>query len=124
MSLADDIFSEQDASGLRNKPFTAWGKPVYVFELTAAESDEFEAGRVKQQGKKMVLDFRGSKAKLVALCLRTGPEQDAPRVFSDDQVKRLQKIGRKELDRVYDECAAFNGITAGDDEDESPAAKN
>ncbi len=126
MSLADDIFGKIDKDGLRRKPFKAWGKEVWIWELTAGQSDEFEAGRFKQVGKKSIFDARGSRAKLVVLCLRNSGAEDAEAIFTEDHIRRLQKAGRKELDRIYEECAIFNGIAAGlDDEDEeTDAAKN
>ena len=62
----------------------------------------------------------------MVLCLRNSGAEDAEAIFTEDHIRRLQKAGRKELDRIYEEFAIFNGIAAGlDDEDEeTDAAKN
>lgn len=116
MSLADDIF--EAAKVLKRKPIKAWGKDVWAWELMADERDEFEAGRIVQKGKKLVIDYKGSRAKLVVACLRVSGEDGALPVFMTDDLRRLRRVGGAELDRVYEECAKVSGIVAGDDEEE------
>lgn len=126
MSIADEIFAEQKAKGLKRKPCKAWGKDLFVWELTAGERDAYEEGRVVHKGKKMSLDLKGSRAKLVVAALRLSAEEGAERVFADEDIRKLQRLGGFELDRVYAEAAAISGIVAGEDDEEedSDAAKN
>lgn len=116
MSIRDDILDSKD--DLRRKEVVAWGRKLWVWELTGAERDEFEAGRVMQKGRKTILDFKGSRAKLVVASLRESGDPGAALVFQPDDVRRLQKKGGFELDKVYGAAAEISGITAGDDDEE------
>ncbi len=125
MSIADEIFTEQKAIGLKRELITAWGKPLWAWELSVADRDAYEASRLDtSKPKKPKINFQGSKARLVVMCLRESDKEDAPLVFQASDAARLQRLGGKELDKVFTACAVICGIQVGDDEEESPAAKN
>jgi len=116
MSLADDIFSEQQAAGLARKRIKAWGKDLWAWELHGAAAAEYEASRIVQTGRKVKLNHKGLRGRLVQLSLRVSGEEDAALVFREEDIPRIEALGRKELDRVYTECCKIGGIDAGDDE--------
>lgn len=124
--LADDIFAEQKAAGLKRKPIKAWGKDVWAWELCEADRSEFEASRIDySKPKKPKINYRGNRGRLIVLALYESGADDAKRVFQEADGLKLLKFGGAEMDRVYLECARISGITAGeDDEEESAAAKN
>ena len=86
-----------------------WGGDVNIRELTAGEYDKLQLMHydARQSGKRR----DHIRASWVAAYLA---DENGERIFSDNDVTAIAKMGAKAIDRVFEAGQAFNGL----DEDE------
>jgi len=63
-----------------------WGGAVMVRALTGSERDSFEAGIIRQNGKKVSRDLNNIRAKLCAACII---DEAGKRIFSEADIQAL-----------------------------------
>jgi hypothetical protein len=125
MSLRENLLEARGR--LRREPAAAApeledllaGQPLYVRELTAAERDEFEAGRVRTRylpGGQMrqELALANVRARLLVLVLC---DEQGRRVFREEDAVELGGLPAIVLDRWYEQAARLSGMSATTDEE-------
>lgn len=95
-----------------------WGGAVTLQEMTARERDAFEASTVDGQGKKMKINIKNLRARLVAACAVDG---NGNALFYPTDVELLGEVSSSALSRVFDAARELNGMT---DEDVEELAGN
>lgn len=96
-----------------------WGGAwVRVRTLNASERDEFEAGTVKRNGKKMETNLANIRSRLCLLCM---VDENGERLFTDGDMYPLGGKSAAALDRVFSVAQKLNGFR---DEDVDELAKN
>ncbi len=91
-----------------------WGGSVTLQEMTARERDAFEASTVDGQGKKMKINIRNLRARLVAAC---AVGADGQPLFYPTDVEMLGDLSASALSRVFDVARELNGMTEEDVEE-------
>lgn len=88
-----------------------WGGDVFVRTMTGVDRDAFEASLIGQERR-----MENVRARLVALTLC---DENAKRLFDDQDVSALGAKSARALDRVFTVAQRLNGIGA----EQSDAAK-
>lgn len=104
MTIAEEILAASDTS---LQPVTAWGKSLFVKNMTGTERDSFETAIMKD-GKVNTEMFR---AKLV---VRTLVDAEGKRVFTDEQTAALSAKSAAEIDKVFTVAQKLNGLSPTD----------
>ena len=91
-----------------------WGGSVKVQGFTGTERDAFEDEVVETKGKKISVNMRNIRAKLVAKSLVNGNGQ---RIFSDKDIAALGKKSAAPLDRIFAVAQRLSGISSKDIEE-------
>jgi hypothetical protein len=91
-----------------------WGGSVTVRGLTAAGRDAYEASIISHNGKKVQLDKRNIRAKLVVMSVI---DADGKRMFSDGDATALGEKNAAALDTIYAVAARLSGLSAADEEE-------
>lgn len=105
---ADEILGTEDLQPVPHK-VPEWGGTVYIRQLSAAEGiklAEFIGSKTD----------KGANAKVVAMCLC---DKKGNRLFSHDQVERVQSKNLRVVNEVAQRCLVVNGIV----KDKNEAAK-
>ena len=88
-----------------------WGGAVWVYGLTGAERDAFEAETIGEEKKNKRMNFQNLRARLCALAIR---DEEGKRVFSRNDVELLGCKSCAGLVRVYDVAQRLSGLTDED----------
>lgn len=91
-----------------------WGGAVYVRTLTGEERDAFEAATVQSRGKRVDLNLRNIRARLVALAV---VDEDGRRLFTDGDVAALGKKSAQALNTLFGVAQRLSGLTEADVEE-------
>ena len=91
-----------------------WGGTVYVRALTGVERDEYEGSRVSVKGKKVELNYKNTRAKLVALC---AVDEQGSRLFTEEDVPALGRRNAAALNRVFLVAQRLSALGPEDVED-------
>ena len=91
-----------------------WGGSVKVQGFTGTERDAFEDEVVETKGKKISVNMRNIRAKLVAKSLVNGNGQ---RIFNDADIAALGKKSAAPLDRIFAVAQRLSGISSKDIEE-------
>ena len=91
-----------------------WGGEIRIRSLTGEERDAFEAGLVRQSGKKTKADLNNLRAKLVAACAIA---EDGTKLFQPMDVYTLGEKNAAALDRVFEVAQRLSGLNDEDVED-------
>lgn len=91
-----------------------WGGDLYIKTMSGEERDSFEENITKTKGKKVDVNFKNIRAKLV---VKTACSEDGVLLFNDSQVEALGKKSAKALDRCFSKAQELNGLSPTDVED-------
>lgn len=105
------ILSSDD---LETEEVEVWGGTVLVKSLTAAERDAFEKVLMRVRDGKTVTDLTGVRVKLVSL---TVVDKDKKRLFTEEDIKALNKKSSRELDKVFTVAQKLSGLRNEDVEE-------
>jgi hypothetical protein len=105
-----DILAAQDIA-TEDVAVPEWGGTVRVRGLTGRERDEYESHLLDQRGKRMKVDMRDARARLVALSVI---DAEGKPVFTAAHVETLGTKSAAALDRIYDVAARLSGISDED----------
>lgn len=114
----DDIFGADDYVS-RFVPCPEWapkGHPaperfgVYVRAITATERARWLDASVQIVNNQPKTNFLGGLMELVISATVTGPEKDAPRLFSKSDLTRLAAKNSRPLNRLGDVISELSGI--------------
>lgn len=120
MGLRDELLADSD--DLQREPIRAFGRDLWVWELTGEQRDEYEQSRYKfGKDGRAKLDLRNTRAKLVVMALRDSGEKGAKRLFIDGDEAFVGKKSGKELERIFAAASKLSGLRDGE---ESDAKKN
>jgi hypothetical protein len=102
-----------------------WGGSVLIREMTGSERDHYEAmisgTTVNTKSKTKQLNLENIRARLVAVCLI---DENGQRLYKDNEVYLLGKLGVAGLNRVFDACCVLSGISDEDKNELEETVKN
>jgi hypothetical protein len=90
------------------------GETVWVWGLSGAERDGFEATMTEQRGKKRVQNLANIRARFLVLVLR---DADGKRLFTDAEAGVVGNLPASVLDRLFDVGRKLSGMTEADVEE-------
>ena len=97
------------------------GGSVMVWEMSADEKDDYEDSCIAQRGKDRVFSLRGVRAKL---CARALKDENGVRLFKDDQIGQLGKVGSAILDRIFPVASRLSALSKADIDELAGELKN
>lgn len=95
-----------------------WDAWVKVRTLNASERDNFEAGTVVRNGRKVTTNLANIRARLCLLCMI---DEEGNRLFDEGDTFPLGGKSASALDRIFTVAQRLNGLR---DEDVDELAKN
>ncbi len=87
------------------------GETVYVWGLSGAERDAFEATMTVQRGKKREQNLANIRARFLVIILR---DADGKRLFTDAEADVVGNLPASVLDRLFDVGRKLSGMTEAD----------
>lgn len=114
--LTKDAILSADDTQMELVEVPEWGGSVWIRGLTGADRDMFEESMLSQRkkGQKREVNFVNFRAKLVTRAVVTGPEIDAPLMFSPEDIKALGNKSGRALQRVFKVAQDLSGLSADD----------
>lgn len=91
-----------------------WGVTVWVRTLTGSERDAFEAEQLQTKGRRMRVDLRNLRAKLLVRCLES---EDGTPIFASFDADVVGKQSAAVLDRLYTIAQRLSAVSAEDEEE-------
>jgi len=91
-----------------------WGGQVLVRGLTGTQRDAFEGEMAERNGKKLSMNIRNIRARLVS---RTLIDEDGDLLFGPADVDALGEKSAAALDRVFDVALRLSGMSPDDVEE-------
>lgn len=98
------------SKGLKEKTIfiPEWGGSVTVRELTAGQRDHFEEAIVRRKGRKVTVDTKGLRARLVVMSVVDPKTKDL--VFTENDISALMELSGSALDRIFTEASKLSGL--------------
>lgn len=87
------------------------GETVWVWGLSAADRDAFEATMTTQRGKKTERNLVNVRARFLVLVIR---DADGARVFADSEVTAVGNLPASVLERLFDIGRKLSGMSEED----------
>lgn len=84
-----------------------WGGSVIVRAMTAEERDAFEQSMIERKGKKVDVNLKNARARLVAL---TVVDEEGNRLFTDADIAALGRKSSAPITRISDVARRLSGL--------------